>query len=581
VTSKMLGASVLLLGTLNLNGKSSSIIFDNNARLTTTCASSAPPPPLAPGVTRMVPEGPLAYFEDSVVKLRLKDVPLSCVGVPRLQPCVLPFDDLDQPSLWCYWNTSSSASVVGPVAAHLSMRNSSKGMLSDDQLHELFSSGCAHPPVACDGASTSPTANIVASLVCPLPPVSEIGALLPSGEGVLSLYVSHFRDASSPWAVHLPFEGPNTLKVSIPSPPTSPPPPGPSSPPTPPCPPPDPPSNPLAPPPMQPELYDFTSHKFVSVTSLQNGATAAQLRSAYASTSWASNSNFFRGADPFVGYQKWVVPKAGEYKITAAGAQGGSDSNTCRVGSRGAKIEGTFSLEDRSVLVIVVGQGGGHGTNDPHGNQQGGGGGSFVASLDSLDSDLSTATPLIVAGGGGGAPSRSYGCNCGDSSCYVGQAEEIPSKCQSVKCGPYTTTWKGAGNGGAAPAVSLGGQPGTGGGGWNTDGSVGGVHAGGLVAAKSFFNGLKGGSGDSNYNLQTASSCNCGGFGGGGGGNLGGAGAGGGYTGGIGYGQWSSYSGSGYGGASYNTGTSQVNSAGNGPYSGSGSANGYVEIATA
>ena len=69
-----MGASLLLaplLGVLNLDGQSSSIVFDNNARLTTTCgSSSAPPPPLAPAITRMVPEGPLMYSEGADVKLR-------------------------------------------------------------------------------------------------------------------------------------------------------------------------------------------------------------------------------------------------------------------------------------------------------------------------------------------------------------------------------------------------------------------------------------------------------------------------------------------------------------------------------
>ena len=68
-----MGASLLLaplLGVLNLDGQSSSIVFDNNARLTTTCVSSGPPPPpLAPGITRMVPSSTV-YTENGFVELR-------------------------------------------------------------------------------------------------------------------------------------------------------------------------------------------------------------------------------------------------------------------------------------------------------------------------------------------------------------------------------------------------------------------------------------------------------------------------------------------------------------------------------
>ena len=171
-------------------------------------------------------------------------MPYSCAGVSGLQPCVLPFDHLDTPSFFCYWNTSESSSVVGPVAAHLSTRNTSKGIPSADELHELYTSGYGRATAAaCDGSSSSPTANIMASLVCPLPPATDIFSLLPSGGGELSLYVSHYRDASKALAVHLPFEGiSNKLEINIPSP----------NPPYPPYSPPDPPSTPSPPPPTPP-----------------------------------------------------------------------------------------------------------------------------------------------------------------------------------------------------------------------------------------------------------------------------------------------------------------------------------------
>jgi hypothetical protein len=331
------------------------------------------------------------------------------------------------------------------------------------------------------------------------------------------------------------------------------------------------------PPPGPPMLYAFENHTFVNPKAYnRQGASASEFASAYSSTSWASDAAFFKGADPYAGYQKWTVPMTANYQLTAAGAQGGgADSRFGSGGYPGALIQGDFLLEKNEVLVIVVGSGGGTGQSDPHGNEVGGGGGTFVGKLPSNDSSLSSAVPLIVAGGGGGAPtSCSYGCNCGTASCRSGHAGAIPKSCQSTNCGGYGIGWNGVGQGGSSAGSYYGGS----GAGWKGNGRTPGRHCGSSSAATSFLGGASGGKGDGCYNPTH----NFGGFGGGGGGSLGGSGAGGGYTGGIAFGRWSSYSGPGYGGGSFNNGTSQVNTGGGGPKSASGSnsASGYVVIAS-
>lgn len=94
--------------------------------------------------------------------------------------------------------------------------------------------------------------------------------------------------------------------------------------------------------------------------------------------------------------ESFVVPAAGNYVIEAAGAQGGAGGGP---GGKGARVRGTFFLNEGDVLKIVVGQQGGTG-NTPHLPAGGGGGGSFVwkgAAPWPLP-----PKPLLAAGGGGG-----------------------------------------------------------------------------------------------------------------------------------------------------------------------------------
>jgi len=85
--------------------------------------------------------------------------------------------------------------------------------------------------------------------------------------------------------------------------------------------------------------------------------------------------------------QTFVAPVAGNYEISALGAQGG---NSGFAGGDGASIADTFSLTTGETLQILVGAAGGNSTSAGGG----GGGGSFVIG----PSD----TPLLIAGGGGG-----------------------------------------------------------------------------------------------------------------------------------------------------------------------------------
>lgn len=69
------------------------------------------------------------------------------------------------------------------------------------------------------------------------------------------------------------------------------------------------------------QLYRFSSHTFTTAgASGRFGPTLAQVQASYA-PAWAKNTNFLYM--PTQGYQFWVVPATGKYRIKAAGAAGG------------------------------------------------------------------------------------------------------------------------------------------------------------------------------------------------------------------------------------------------------------------
>ena len=118
----------------------------------------------------------------------------------------------------------------------------------------------------------------------------------------------------------------------------------------------------------------------------------------------------------------------GSYVIEASGASGASGTNTVSVspfrwklGGLGAKITGTFQINEGTKLKILVGQEGTSTTADQY-RPGGGGGGSFVTLLND--------TPLIVAGGGGGGGAKDNFTD-GDP----GQATRNGSQCGGTQGG--------------------------------------------------------------------------------------------------------------------------------------------------
>ena len=105
------------------------------------------------------------------------------------------------------------------------------------------------------------------------------------------------------------------------------------------------------------------------------------------------------------GIQIWTVPVTGRCVIEASGASGGNGTDYIvspfpwKRGGLGAKIRGTFRVNQGTQLKILVGQEGGR-TTEIKSSPGGGGGGSFVTLLDD--------TPLIIAGGGGGGGASDY-----------------------------------------------------------------------------------------------------------------------------------------------------------------------------
>ena len=284
---------------------------------------------------------------------------------------------------------------------------------------------------------------------------------------------------------------------------------------------------------IKPGLYDFTTAIFTpGGASAQNGPTLVQAISGLTGTSvdtWKNNTAYFNTTN---GIQLWTVPVTGTYTIEAFGAQGGSSGS--RIGGKGVRMSGNFTLTQGEIIRILVGQQGQTGGHSQNTNQfvSAGGGGTFVVRTPYN----TTGSILVIAGGGGGSAENTWTVADGR---------------------PALITTDGNGNGN----LSGGGTGGNGG----TGDVYGGPGAGflgngatpsGTLASEvsqAFVNGGTGG-----RNARTWGGPEIyGGFGGGGGGGSLAAGGGGGYSGG-GAGVWSSPQ-QGGGGGSYNSGTSQSN----------------------
>jgi len=257
-------------------------------------------------------------------------------------------------------------------------------------------------------------------------------------------------------------------------------------------------------------------------------------------TSWSFN---YKG-----NISTWAAPQAGNYTITAYGAQGGGSHLNMTTGvaglpgGLGAIIGGRFQLSANQNLNILAG-GMGVSTSEYAG---GGGGGSFVVD--------SSNNPLVVAGGGGGSGSG-YGAGVSNPADYNGQT--------STSGGSSFNNQSAGGNNGQGGTIGENSSDygGAGGGGF-VFGPIGngGTHyetgGGDKMMAQGGFSYLNGGAGGASGEFGGA-----GGFGGGGAGGglsgdashssaLGGGGGGGGYSGGAG-GVGNPDDGGGGGGGSY------------------------------
>lgn len=111
------------------------------------------------------------------------------------------------------------------------------------------------------------------------------------------------------------------------------------------------------------------------------------------------------------GMQLWLVPKTGTYTITATGGNGQTHTGG-GVGGKGGVISANFDLTEGEPLLIVVGQCRSGTVTSTTGGA--GGGASWVYRF--FNGDIyfpltNTPTPLIGAGGGGGAYSTFSGAN--------------------------------------------------------------------------------------------------------------------------------------------------------------------------
>ena len=259
----------------------------------------------------------------------------------------------------------------------------------------------------------------------------------------------------------------------------------------------------------------------------RNGPTQSQINSTYT----LGNSLYNSVTINTQGIQEWTVPQTGSYTIEVWGAEGGSTSRGYD-GGKGARMKGTFTLSQGTVLKILVGQQGPDVSCTP-----GGGGGSFVT--------LSDNSPLIIAGGGGGASTDYDGIDAVVSGSGTSNTAETAS---------------GGTNGSGGGSCTTGTYSGGGGGGLLTDGEDGARNSGRGYA---FVNGGQGGD-------RVLSGGGYGGFGGGGGtaNCTVGGGGGGGYSGGAGGEHYNECGPTDYkrsaggGGGSYNGGSSADNSAG-------------------
>lgn len=209
----------------------------------------------------------------------------------------------------------------------------------------------------------------------------------------------------------------------------------------------------------QSNLYPFNYITFNNSYGSSNayGPSYSNLITNYSSNgSWIFNLDFFNS---YNGIQQFTIPQSGYYKITTAGASGGSSYTENNYG-KGIICTNIKYLNTNDILNILVGQKGGKGSyikrnndHDLHG-QGGGGGGTFVA--------LSNI-PILISGGGGGSGEKISG---GENAVGVNAVNTTYSSSDS---GNYSVKAIN-GNGGELGIYGVSRGSGCGGGGFYTDG---------------------------------------------------------------------------------------------------------------
>jgi len=310
-------------------------------------------------------------------------------------------------------------------------------------------------------------------------------------------------------------------------------------------------------------LYSFSSFTFTNgSTEGQNGPTQANLLASYNTVlyTWLNNSDFFTQGE-YQGFQKWTVPRTGNYEFVVIGASGGQKVHpSYQAGNyqpMAAVVTATYSLTKGDKIQLIVGQRGeDDGTYFYNGSASefdnsapGGGGGSFVFF------NSSDAEPLIAAGGAGGG-SRNSGTEMDASLTTDGKNSQSTTNSTNYGTGGY----------GSRPLTGGSSYWSAGGAGWKSDGTGGNQatsynYLAGLQGAAAGRNPANGALGGTRWN-DGIDSGGDGGFGGGGGGgsdNIG-TGGGGGYSGGGGSNNTPNNAGGG-GGGSYSNSTNRVGSA--------------------
>ena len=278
---------------------------------------------------------------------------------------------------------------------------------------------------------------------------------------------------------------------------------------------------------IQSGLYTFTSHTFTrALGDVRYGPTFAQMKTAYNTTVWYNDPNFFNEISGKQGFQLWTIPRDGTYRITAAGAAGGSPLTVTNGWGFGAFTRGNFYLTEGEKLVIIVGhRGAGTASGDSTSSTSGGGGGggaSWVLKEDFGGSGATAASLYLVGGGGGGGKRNSDSYTPATLSDGLSSQASLQTSWTASSEGPTY-------DGGGGASYGINGLTTTSGGVRPYEGA-----AGGYV-------------GHTNY-------INVGGFGGGGGNGAHEGGGGGGYVGGNASTAWSTYPGA--GGSSRNNGSS-------------------------